>query len=223
MAKKTKQGERVVKSIYITGIGSFLNLFVPRAVEAGQKEKFSAAILVPKSDKAQLKTLRAAMDEVALEFFGPGWNKLKKGGKDFWYPLQDGDVKAEEDPRYNSYKGHFYINASNERPVGVLNVDKRPTTSNAEVYSGCTIQALVNLYSYVTMGNGIGVSLQSVRVLYKGKRLDGSVEATDVQWPEEVPDWATKQMEAADETEEGESDENGADEDEDEEEDLLGA
>src|SRR3974390_431625 len=186
-----KADKRVVKSTYITGIGSFLNVFEPKQVNNQGPPKFSAAILIPKADKAQYKLLKNLVDEVATEYFGPGWTKDKK----FKYPIQDGDAKAEENEKYASYKGYWYVNASNERPVGVLNVDRQPTTSTSEVYSGCTIMFAVNFFPFTTRGNGVGTSLQNLRVLHKGKRLDGGIEATEVEWPEEIPAWAKAQQE----------------------------
>jgi len=203
MAKQASGKQRVVKSTYIVGIGSFLNVFEPKQVNNQGNPKYSAAILIPKSDKAQLRELKARIDEVALEYFGPSWQKDKK----FKYPLQDGDEKFEEDEKYAAYKGHYFVNASNERPVGVLNVDRQVTTSPAECYSGCTIQFLVNFFSFTTMGNGVGTSLQSLRVLHKGKRLDGSVDVTEVEWDDQVPEWAKKQMESEEKAEASDDDE----------------
>ena len=43
---------------------SYCNLFTPRAVQEGATPKYSVTLLIPKSDKATMQKIKAAMDEV---------------------------------------------------------------------------------------------------------------------------------------------------------------
>ena len=42
---------------------SYCNLFTPRAAQEGAKEKYSVTLLIPKSDKATIQKIKAAMEE----------------------------------------------------------------------------------------------------------------------------------------------------------------
>ena len=42
---------------------SYCNLFTPRAVQEGATPKYSVTLLIPKSDKATMQKIKAAMDE----------------------------------------------------------------------------------------------------------------------------------------------------------------
>ena len=41
---------------------SYNNLFTPRAAQEGAQEKYSTTLLIPKSDKATVKKIKAAME-----------------------------------------------------------------------------------------------------------------------------------------------------------------
>lgn len=45
---------------------SYCNLFTPRAVQEGATPKYSVTLLIPKSDKATMQKIKAAMDEAIL-------------------------------------------------------------------------------------------------------------------------------------------------------------
>ena len=46
---------------------SYCNLFTPRAVQEGATPKYSVTLLIPKSDKATMQKIKAAMDEAAYQ------------------------------------------------------------------------------------------------------------------------------------------------------------
>ena len=137
-----------------------------------------------------MKELRKLIESIAGEAFGPGWKKMQAAGK-FWDPLQDGDEKEKE-----GYAGHYYINASNERKPGLVDINRAPIEDPEQAYSGCLIQANVNLFSYTYLGkSGIGAGLNSVRVIKKGTPLDGRTDPTQEAWPTVEGESATEETE----------------------------
>lgn len=54
---------------------SYCNLFTPRAVQEGATPKYSVTLLIPKSDKATMQKIKAAMDEATKLPFGMGFYK----------------------------------------------------------------------------------------------------------------------------------------------------
>ena len=47
---------------------SYCNLFTPRAAQEGAMPKYSVTLLIPKSDKATIQKIKAAMDEAKSKF-----------------------------------------------------------------------------------------------------------------------------------------------------------
>ena len=54
---------------------SYCNLFTPRAVQEGATPKYSVTLLIPKSDKATMQKIKAAMDEAKQKFMASNSGK----------------------------------------------------------------------------------------------------------------------------------------------------
>lgn len=153
---------------------SYAHIFAPYAHEAGQDEKYSTAILIPKSDKTTLKKIKAAV-EAAKEA-----GKAKFGGKipaNLKTPLRDGD---EERPDQEEYAGHYFLNASSKTKPGVVDKQLNPIMDSEELYSGCYARVSINFYAFNTAGNkGIACGLNNVQKLRDGDYLGGRSRAED--------------------------------------------
>jgi hypothetical protein len=161
-----------VKSKFVTGKVrfSFVHVFEP-AETLNKQLKYSASILIPKSDKESIARFNAAFDEVKkanAAFFGGSVPKMLKGG------LRDGDAE-KDDP---IYAGHYFINAnSNEKP-GIVDADLNPILDKNEFYSGCYGRASITLYPYDASGSkGIAAGLNNVQKLEDGEKLGGATSA----------------------------------------------
>ena len=161
---------------------SYVNIF-----KKNDKDKYSLAILIPKSDKATIDKIKGAVDVVKTDAKSTStW-----GGKflaNFKLPLRDGDTDrdVEKNPEY---KGHHFINCnSNQRP-GVIDIDKVEIMDAEEVYSGCYGRVSVNFYAYSVDGNkGIACGLNNVQKLADGEPLSGRSRAED-DFSDEVEDF----------------------------------
>jgi len=149
---------------------SFVHVFEPAETLNGSL-KYSASILIPKTDKDTVERFKKAFEEVKeanKAFFGGNIPKLLKGG------LRDGDAE-KDDP---IYAGHYFINAnSNEKP-GVVDADLDPIMDKNEFYSGCYGRASITLYPYDASGSkGIAAGLNNVQKLDDGEKLGGATSA----------------------------------------------
>ena len=158
---------------------SYIALVEPRGFN-GADEKYSASLLIPKSDTATINKVQAAIEAAAEK--GRADGKIK--GKAFKRPLRDGD--NEEDTMFGKegYAGHFFLNASNRKRPGLVDRSRNdmrilPTEElEDEVYSGMYGRAALQFYAYNSNGNiGIACSLQHVQKLDDGERLDGGSSA----------------------------------------------
>lgn len=155
---------------------SYTHIFEPQAIGGGD-EKYSTAILIPKTDKETLRKIKAAID-AAKEQGKSKWNgKIPANCKT---PLRDGD---EERPEDEAYKGHYFLNASSKskpdiaKPVGKDAGGKtkfQAITDSTEVYSGCYAKVSINFYPFDTNGNrGIAAGLNSIVKVQDGEPLAG--------------------------------------------------
>ena len=157
---------------------SYVNVFKPRAAVEGQKEKYSACILIPKTDKATYKKVKAACEAARV-----GSASLFKGKipEDLPLPIHDGDGSK---PRGGTYgpecKGHWVINATSARRPGVVDQNRNTIVDQSDFYSGCYGRAAINFYAYNVSGNrGIAAGLNNVQKLADSEPLGGFSRAED--------------------------------------------
>ena len=141
--------------------------------------KYSVAVLIPKSDTATMGKIKAALDEVkndpeSQQKWKCKFNSEMKGC------IRDGDVKAESDPKYAEYAGHWFFNASSDRKPGIVGPDRQPILNEDEVYSGMYAYVSVNLYAFNNTSKGIAAGLNNVMKVADGDRLgNGPADAED--------------------------------------------
>jgi hypothetical protein len=160
------------KTKFVTGKVrfSFVHVFEPAETLNGSL-KYSASILIPKSDKDTVARFNKAFEETKqanAAFFGGSIPKVLKGG------LRDGDTE-KDDP---IYAGHYFFNAnSNEKP-GVVDQDVNPIINKDEFYSGCYGRASITMYPYDASGSkGIAFGLNNVQKLEDGQKFGGATSA----------------------------------------------
>lgn len=153
---------------------SYAHLFKPVALSEDQDPKYSVCLLIPKSDKATLKKINAAI-EAAKQAGASLW-----GGKvpnNLKTPLRDGDDERPDQPEYENC---YFINASSKTAPGVVDKDVQPILSSTEIYSGCYARASVNFYPFSKAGNkGIACGLNNVQKIADGDYLGGRSRAED--------------------------------------------
>lgn len=167
---------------------SYVNIFRSRAFAEGADAKYSICLLIPKSDTATIKKIKAAIEATVQEGISSKWGgKMPKNLK---LPLRDGDEeRADEAPEY---AGMYFLNANSNQKPGIIDRNLNEILDPEEVYSGCWGRASVNFYAFDSNGNrGVGVGLNNIQKLADGDRLgaarasaesdfdDGFVEVDD--------------------------------------------
>lgn len=152
---------------------SYVNVF-----ETNDKGKYSVAILIPKTDKATLDKVKAAIEAVKAE----GKSATTWGSKflaSFKSPLRDGDTDRDVE-KSPEYKGCYFINCNSNQKPGVVDAALNPVMDKSEVYSGCYGRVSINLYAFNVDGNkGIAAGLNNLQKLADGEALSGRSRAED--------------------------------------------
>ena len=169
---------------------SYLNVFKPRAQDDDSLEKYSATLLIPKSDAATLAKITKAI-EAAKELY-----REKNNGKSaaaFKSTLHDGDGERPSGGEYGpECKGHYVITVSSKNKPVLVYADKTPIIEETELYSGCYGRAVLNFYAYSQAGNkGISAGLNGIMKLHDGEPLAGGIitdEDWDDGWEDEADD-----------------------------------
>ena len=165
------------KTKVITGTNTRLSYFhgwEPVSINGGA-EKFSTAVLIPKSDKKTIdaieKAIEAAIEEGIAKFGGKKPNKAA-----IKLPLRDGDNERDDE----AYKGHYFINANSTTPPQIVDQRVQPILDRSQVYSGCYARVSINFYAFNSNGNkGVAAGLRNIQFVRDGEPLGGQVSASD--------------------------------------------
>lgn len=155
---------------------SYANVWEAKSINGGTP-KFSVSLIIPKSDTATVKKIKAAIQAAYEE----GQAKLKGNSRSvppltaIKTPLRDGDTERPDDPAYaNSY----FINANSATAPGIVDIDCNPILSRSEVYSGVYGRASISFYAFNSNGNkGIACGLNNLQKIRDGEPLGGKASA----------------------------------------------
>lgn len=156
---------------------SYAHLLEPRSSFEGQDPKYSAVILVPKTDTKTIEAIKAAQQE-ALE---NGKSSKFNGSipKNWKNTLRDGDVDGDLD-KNPEYAGNMFMNVSSKTKPGIVDANLQPVMDAGEVYSGVYARVSINAFPFSAQGNkGVSFGLNNVMVLGKGDPLAGGTRAED--------------------------------------------
>lgn len=153
---------------------SYVQVFEPKAMEEGQKEKYSVSLIISKKDKKTIAAIESAIDEAKrlakTNLWGGKIPSVLKGG------LRDGD---EEKPDNPEYENSFFINANSIRRPGLVDADLNPILDRDEFYSGCYGRASIDFYGYITGSKGVACGLNNLQKLEDGEPLSGSAASAE--------------------------------------------
>lgn len=155
---------------------SYVHLFKPYAFQAGQEEKYSTTILLPKTDTATKARIDAAIQAAKQKGANGTWNGVIPPVVPD--PIWDGDgVKQDGTPFGAECKSHWVFTARSnpDYPPEVVDQAGNPIINHSDVYSGCYALVNVEFYPYNFNGKkGIGCSLGPVKKMRDGEALGGS-------------------------------------------------
>lgn len=155
---------------------SYANVWEPKSIN-GSTPKFSVSLIIPKTDVATVKKIKAAIEAAYHE----GEAKLKGTSKSvpalslIKTPLRDGDTERPDDP---NYAGAYFVNANSATAPGIVDADCQPILTRSEVYSGVYGRASISFYAFNSNGNrGIACGLNNLQKLRDGEPLVGRASA----------------------------------------------
>lgn len=158
---------------------SYVHIFQPRTPENGGEPKYSATLLIPKTDTATINGIYAEIERAKQE----GAQKAFNGSipPQCRTPLYDGDGYRQSGEAFGEEcRGCMVITASAKQQPVVVGLDMQNILNPADVYSGCYIRANINFFAYNSNGNkGIGCGLNAVQKIEDGEPLGGRVSAEE--------------------------------------------
>ncbi|MEG2050920.1 MAG: DUF2815 family protein [Oscillospiraceae bacterium] len=156
---------------------SYEHLLKPYAKQPGAEEKYSATLLIPKSDiqtkNAIDQAIRAAIEEGATG----KWNGARPPQPAI--PIYDGDgLRPAGEPFGEECKGHWVMTASSKQRQDVVDANLQPIIDPTQIYSGMHARVCLNFFAYNANGKkGIGCGLGPVQKIRDGEPLGGRVTA----------------------------------------------
>lgn len=141
--------------------------------------KFSCSLLIPKTDKAGIKELEAAVTKATDRGIEKVWGGKKP--KFRYQPLRDGDQELADGEKTDPvYKGMMFLNCSSNDAPGVVGPDAKPLMDQSKIFAGCWVRGDINPFPYKNSGNcGVGWGLNNMMLVKEDERLDGKVKAED--------------------------------------------
>lgn len=159
MAEKNNDNQMVTGVVRI----AWPHLYVPTKQPESDKESFSCALLIPKSDAETIANLKRCREAAIAAKWGTAPARLKS-------TIKDGDEYEEEE-----MKGHLVLNVGSKYQPGVVDRRGQAIIDSTEVYGGCYVRASLRSYGWehATGGKGISFGLNHVMKWEEGESLGG--------------------------------------------------
>ncbi len=156
---------------------SYVNLTTPRAPQQGGEPKYSATLLIPKTDAATIANINASIKAAYEDGVSKKWGGAHPTPKQI---VHDGDGLRPSGLQFgDECKGHWVLTASTKskpQVVGIDNLDCELAPS--DIYSGMYARVTINFFTYDTAGSkGVGCGLGNVLKTRDGEALAGGASA----------------------------------------------
>lgn len=177
MSNKENTGERLNPTKVITGIVrlSYANVHEAKSINGGTP-KFSASLIIPKSDTKTIDAINKAIDAAIEEGKGKFGGKIPSKAA-LKLPLRDGDIDRPDD---EAYADAYFVNANSNTAPQIVDKSVNPILDRSEVYSGIYARVSINFYAFNSNGNrGIACGLGNIQKIKDGEPLGGRSNAED--------------------------------------------
>lgn len=158
---------------------SYEHLLQAYANQPGAEPKFSATLLIPKTDIATKQRIDAAIQAAAQEGMASRWGGVRP--PQLPTPVWDGDGVRQNGEAFGpECKGHWVMTASSKQRPEIVDLSLNPILDATEVYSGMYAKVSLNFFAYFSNGKkGIGCGLGPVQKTRDGEPLGGRVSAAE--------------------------------------------
>lgn len=155
----------------------YAHVWEPSSMSEDDPLKYSACIIVSKSDTATINKIKAAVEAAIQDGIKVKWKGKKPANLKL--PLRDGD---EERPDDETFKGCWFLNANARQRPGIVDLARnelKMETDKERVYSGCYCRFSLDFYAFSGKQNGVAAGLNNVQLVCDGERLAGRSRAED--------------------------------------------
>ena len=158
---------------------SYVNLVTPRVPTNGGEPKYSATLLIPKSDTVTKAKLDAAINAAIQKGVSEKWGGQMPARPHV--PVYDGDGVRDNGESFGpECKGHWVLTASSKQQPGVVDRNVQRVIDTTKIYSGMYGYAQLNCFAYLNAGKrGVGIGLQNVQIIRDGEQLAGNRQAPE--------------------------------------------
>lgn len=143
---------------------SYVHLFQPWAGEGMGTPKYTATLLIPKTDTEMIQQIMQAFEAARQEAASPTgcWKGVVPPQPPM--TLYDGDAqKASGDSWGEECKGHYVLRTGSTQAPQVVDQYGKKILDASKVYSGCWCYVSVNMFGYSSNGNrGLSAGLNNV-------------------------------------------------------------
>lgn len=159
---------------------SYVNLVAPRvnSNDPSAAPKYSATLLIPKTDTAVYQDILTSIEAAAADAQGKLWNGVRPPVMPV--PIHDGDGVRENGTPYGpECKGCWVITASSKQKPGVVHQSNvKVELAPQDIYSGMYARVTINFFGYNRAGKrGVGCGLGNVMKTREGEPLAGGASA----------------------------------------------
>ncbi|MHC1696012.1 MAG: DUF2815 family protein [Eubacteriales bacterium] len=159
---------------------SYEHLLRPYVKKQGDEPKYSATLLIPKSDVITRQRIDAAIQAAIQEGVTSRWNGVRPPSVPL--PIHDGDGVRPSDglPFSDECRGHWVISASSKQQPDIVDLSLQKILDATQVYSGIYARVNINFFAYFSNGKkGIGCGLGPVQKTRDGEPLGGRTSAEE--------------------------------------------
>lgn len=158
---------------------SYEHLLKPYAQQQGAEPKFSATLLIPKSDIGTKQRIDAAIQAAIAEGVAGKWNGARPPQPPV--PVYDGDgLRPNGELFGEECKGHWVVTANSKQQQEIVDMQMNPIFDTTQVYSGMYARVVINFFAYNAAGKkGIGCGLGPVQKTRDGEPLGGRMSAAE--------------------------------------------
>ena len=129
---------------------SYANVWEPQSIN-GSEPKYSVSIIIPKSDKATIAKIQAAIDAAIQSGIGKFGGKMPNKSS-LKLPLRDGDAERTDE----AYQNAFFVNANSKAAPQIVDSDLNRIIDKAEADIRLSRLALSDLTARV-LAHGLGL------------------------------------------------------------------
>ena len=163
-----------------------VRLSFPHLFEKYEKSGKYQAVLIVEKGSATEEVINSAIKNAKSDGKTRLWNGKVPGKLDI--AMKDGDEPNDEGETYPESEGCILVTAKTTKKPAVFDMDGGDVFDEDEIYAGCYVQAIFEVYPYNNDSKGIAFALSGIKKVADGERLSGAGYTADAGDFDELDD-----------------------------------